>query len=354
MEENKLVPRDCDSVEFDEEIYGVRVESRKRRRKRKHHFKRFLIFAVAFGLILITVYNFENISVLFSSLFNAETEGAISSSNQSSTLDNPDTQSDENEGNADDTNQYDFTFVDTSPAKFNIFFENALETDINGFAFDLPSCNDIYSTYGKDSPVVLLISLSPQEGFSNGEGYSYNSSFYNEEKNVSKLCEQICANLCELGVNAIYLSKEIGDVSLTQYQAEYVKEIEKTLESNPSIAYVFDISRAFYINDNMTANREQTEINGIDVPTLGFICGTSQSVITESQGRSIYFANQLADSANANAPLLVSSLTVSQLELNLKFDRPCIRIDIGSYANTFEEASLAADFLTLALINFLQ
>lgn len=353
MEENKLVPRDCDSVEFDEEIYGVRVESRKGRRKRKRHFKKFLIFAVAFGLILITVYNFENISVLFSSIFDGEKGGFILSSNQGAAIDNSDTQSSENKGDEADTNQYDFTFVDTSPAKFEIIFENNLETDINRFAFNLPSCNDIYSIYGSDSPVVLLINLSPQESFSNGKGYSYNSSFYSQDKNVSNLCEQICASLCDLGVNTIYLSKEMGDVSLTQYQAEYVKEIEKALENNPSIAYVFDVSRAFYINDNLTANRQQTEINGVDVPTLSFICGTSQNVITESQGRSIYLASQLATLTNANAPLLVSSLTVSQYDLNLKFNCPCIRVDIGSYANTFEEASLAADFFSLAIVDFL-
>ena len=89
----------------------------------------------------------------------------------------------------------------------------------------------------------------------------------------------------------------------------------------------------------MSINREFIEINGASVPTVKLVCGTDNFAVTEAQGRSIYFSKELSKLTNESTGLLISELEISSLNLNLKFTVPCVRIEIGSYASTFEEAS---------------
>ena len=351
MEENKLVSKENDDIVFDDEIYGVRIEKSNRRQKSRRTFKQLMIFTFIACILFIFVYNFKSISNFFSSLSNSRMDDNVAPIDSS---EENDIQNDlESQNKQEETMVHDFNFIDTAPRKFEIFLEDPYAIDIEQLSFNLPNSAAIYNLYGDNAPVVLIVNMSPQECYSDGYGYSYSSDFYSNEKNVSYLGEQICENLSSMGINAIHLKTDIEATSLSQYQQKYAKEIAEVIERYPSISCIFDVSRALTINSDMSINREQIELNGNKVPTIRFICGTSNS-ITEEQEKSIYLAHKLAKNINNTAPLLVSGLDVSRLDLNLSFKIPCIRIDIGSYANTFEEASLTADYFSIAICNFFQ
>jgi len=353
MEENKLVPKGNDDTVFDSEIYGVKVERRRKRKRKGIRIKRLLIIACIACLLILVIKNFENICGFFSSVFSSSgEEQAVSSSNNSSN-DFKNDSGNENNGEENENIIYDYEFIDTSPTEFSIINKNLIVSDITKLTYTLPKSKDIYDMYGKDAPLVLIVNMSPSECYSDGNGYSKASVFYNSEKNVSALGEQLCASLNSIGINAIHLIREYGNISLSEYQKEYVEAIESLLANNPSISYIFDISRGLSINSDMSINCERTELNGASIPTVSFVCGTNGTSTTELQNRSIYFAYDLASSINKNAPLLVSTLNLAERDLNLQFSTPCIRIEIGSYACTFEEASLVTDYLALAISSYM-
>ncbi len=353
MEENKLVPKENDKVAFDDEIYGVRVERSKRKKKKKSRLKRLIVIACIACLLVVIIKNFNSIGDLFSSLF-ISSDGNNPPLSNSGSDDLKNDFNDKNEQVEDNNQSYDYNFIDTVPTEFAIIDKNLIINDIGSLSFTPPKSKDVYDAYGESSPVVLIVNFSPLECYSDGYGYSSTSTFYSYEQNVSDLSEQICESLNSLGINAIHLKKDYGNASLLEYQKEYVKDIENLLESNPSICYIFDISRGLTINSDMSINCERTEINGNSIPTLSFICGTEGESTTEIQNRSIYFAYDLATSINESAPHLVSTLTLAELDLNHRFKSPCIRVEIGSFANTFEDASLTADYLALSLSSYLK
>lgn len=354
MEENKLVPKDTEEIVFDEKVYGVVVERSKRKRKKRRSFKRLLIFAVIVFFAVIIVRNYSGISTFISSLFTSEKEALQEQSNISSSGDKNNNVDSENNDTEGTTESFQFNFIDTSPTEFIISSKNQNLLDINNPSFELPNVQDIYALYGNEAPVVLVVNFSPNECYSSGVGYSYTSEFYSANKNVAEIGEQLCFNLNSLGINTIHLKMDVGSYTLVEYQEKYAKEVEQVLNDNPSISYIFDISRSLCINEDMSINREFIELNGASVPTVKLVCGTDNFAVTEAQGRSIHFSKELSKLTNESTGLLVSELEISSLNLNLKFTVPCVRIEIGSYASTFEEASLTADYIALSLSSFLE
>lgn len=352
MEENKLVPKEIDNIAFDEEIYGVRVERSKRKKKRSR-VKRLIIFVCAFSLLTLFIIKFNNIRDFFASVF-PSTEELPQASSSNTTNDIKNDFNDENEQNENMNQAYDYNFIDTVPTEFTVIDKNAIIKDISLLSFDAPKSTDIYGSFGNDAPMILIVNLSPLECFSDGYGYSSTSSFYGNEKNVRDLGEAMCSSLNSLGINAVQLKREYGNESLLEYQRKYIKDIEAFLENNPSVCYIFDISRSININSDMSINCERIEMNGYNLPTVKFICGTDGKNTTEIQNRSIYVAYDLAVTINKTATNLVSTLELTPFDLNHRFTSPCIRIEIGSYANTFEDASLTADYLSLSISSYLK
>ena len=351
MEEHKLVPKEKNEIVFDEKIYGVKVERSRRKRKRKRSFKKAAVFLLIICLVAIAASNYSKISSFVSSLFTSTNPLVQSTGINDNKNDTSDNSNEESENTSSEITNYEFDFIDTSPTEFRIINENYIPASDS---HNIPSVNDIYRLYGDNAPVVLIVNYSPKECYSQGEGYSFESVFYSDDNNVVKIGEQLCASLNTLGVNTIHLQIEFDGATLTQYQQNYEKEIERVLESYPSIAFVFDISRSLTINSDMSISREQVELNGVSVPTVKLICGTDNGALTETQEKGIYIAKEFAKHTNKNAPLLISVLEISSLNLNLKFSVPCVRIEIGSYACTYEASSLAVGYVALSLSTFLE
>ena len=359
MEDNKLIPV-CDSgVSFDDRLSGVQIERSKRRYRKKNYRKRFLIFCLFVCAIALVIYNFNSISNFFKSLFDFDESSIIppeseqdGDSTENSTNNNSSNEKNNpTEGIDNPTDLY--PFIDTSPSNFTTIFEFNNSFDLEKLDYCFEKKDDLYSRYGSDAPIVLIVSFSPFECYSEGNGYTYSSEFNSENQNVSDVGKEICNNLNSLGINAKYLECVSESDSMYESKMNYEKEIKNFLANTPSISYVFDISRSIKFNRDMSINREMIAVGEEMLPTINFICGTKSGTASQSQEKGIKLSDELSKYFNSSYPLFVSRQTVSRFDLNLQFPVPSIRVDIGSYANTYAEALCSAKLFSSLLASFL-
>lgn len=244
-------------------------------------------------------------------------------------------------------------FINTSPSKMTIINESAYPINYDNLKYTFPKKYELYHKFSNTSPIVLLISTSPKEAYSTiSENHSSNN-YQAEENNVSKIAELVCQKLNELGINALYLPNNYSDVSLYEGKEKYKENIEQILSNNPSISYIFDISREVSIDSSFTLYKETIKQNGINCPTINFTCGTNSKSLNEDSKMSICLMNKLSEFMNENSPLFVSKQTISKYDLYQGLKIPTIRVKIGSFACTYEEVLLSANLFASYLSIFL-
>ena len=348
MEENLPVPIINDiTFKENEQFY---IQKRRRKRKKAGRAKRLkkLLLLLAFAALIYGA--IKNYNTIYSYI------ASIIPSTQPSTSINTDASRDDiNSSDKDELSNTvpSYEFIDTSPAEFQIFNETKQNLLFEEGSINLPVVNEIYDTYSQDAPVVLIVHFSPLESYSNNNGYSTSNSFYSESENVAKIGKFISDKLNENGINTLHIDSYGEFSSLYEGKEAFKKKITDTLNENPSISYIIDISRGLSINSDLSMDNEAIFVDGVKYPTIQLWCNASNTELSTEQKQGIYFAQRLAEHINSNTPLLVSRLTATKYDLSLSFPCTAIRADIGTYACSFEDALLCAELFANHLTVFL-
>ena len=327
MEENKLVPMGPTEIVLKELPREVTVEKSKRkiRKRRRRVWILPLLLLIALTAVLIIRYN-ENIQGYIQSVFNDEENEAISDKNNTQRVPSDDKTVDTNDA-----------FIHTSPTKMEFINESNRQIDLNALSYDLPKATNIYDSYSKESPVVLIVSFSPKECYTTSSNYNESTDFYSGTKNVGEIGKALCEELNKNGINTLHFIDTGYNGSLVYSKEMYVNAINDILKSNPSISYIIDVSRGVDLDSNMNMHKEAVDVAGEYVPTVGLIYGGENEMLEKS----VFFGNSLASTLNKSYTL-VSKQTVSKYGLFQSFGIPSIRADIGSFSCTYEEALTSA------------
>lgn len=342
------------------EIIPIPIEN-KSGKKPKRRNKFFIKLVVYFSIVMIIFYSynhFDDIKPIFKDFNNNANNTQNDNSNDSSfdssnsNSNNNDTTTD-NEPNNDSSNNLP---IPNNGNKINsienafIAVNNESGIDLN---FDLssevfPTVNSTYEQYGKDAPFILIIHSNCNEGYSNGEYYTFDDDFYNTKNNVKTVGKVIFDTLNEKHVNAIHIYDIFGSGSIYNSRKEMEKAISEILKMYPSIKIILDISRDVSINDDLTMDKEVTEINGKNVSQISLIVGSNienGTVYTQN----LNFAMILLNESNN----LINEITVAPFILSQDINPIFLKVDIGSYANTVDEATLAGYEFAHLLCNVL-
>ena len=362
MKDNKPIPIYPTVMDDFDDISGVIVKRSSRKRKRRRLLPRFLILFMIVGALYLGYKVFPTVKDYLADLSTQPSSMQDSSEPQMSDneLNNGTTDSTSNNGEGTDNSstqestaidspdEENSDFIHTSPDKFQFIDETYTSINPNNYEYSIHGISELYELFSKDAPIVLITSFSPLEGYFSADG-----SFYSETDNVSKIGEVLCKELNEMGVNAVHYKPILTDGTRYEMQKEYVAEINEYLKANPSITYILDISRSVNINENMQFSDETVNINDKSYHTVSLICGTNNSSLTEGQKRGIYFAYALSQHCATDYPLFVSKQTVSKYNLSQVFEPIALRVDIGSYASSFTEATQSALLFARCLADFL-
>lgn len=350
MDTNAIIP--AENKENDIEENSVIVVKQKKKRKKYFFFKKLICFTIIIGLSYFAFINYKDIKDFILDKFTIE-QSNINQTNENSSEDN--NLSVDNSDNLNTPNENinipsdAYKIFEKTMLYTEVTNETELEINLDCSNENYALANDIYKQYGNEAPCVLIIHSSCLESYSNGNYYKNSDSFYANQDNVSLVGKIICDTLNDNNINAIHIDDIFANGSIYSSTKEYKKTLEAALKKYPSISYVLDVSRNVIVNDDLTMNKMICNINNNNLAQIKLTIGSSTNENNSFWHKNISFANKLA-LENSD---LIYDVTLSCFELSQDIKPIAMRIDVGAYSNSINEALLAGHEFALRLSEML-
>ena len=347
MDKNEIIPLNNDRI-ADNTIKMTK------KRKKCSILKRLLCLILIMGMCYFTYNNFSEIKVIVDNILNSFSSTNDNNNPPVSDIGTSDNLTSDNiiEDVPNDTIQIpngSFSIIECTGKFTEIKNDAEINLDLDFSSTSYYLANDIYKKYGSEAPLVLIIHSSCLESYSNGIYYRTDDSFYSSKDNVADVGKLICDTLNNNNINAIHIDDIFANGIIFNSRAEFEKALENALKIYPSISYVLDISRDTLINDDLSMNKMITESKENDMAQIKITVGSSLDESKAFWHKNLAFANMLA-TENSD---LIYDVTLCSFELSQDISPISMRIDVGAYSNTINEALLAGKELAIRLSDLL-
>lgn len=206
----------------------------------------------------------------------------------------------------------------------------------------------------KSKPAVLIFHSHTSEGYEMierdwyAEGYTARSN--DENLNVVRVGTEITNYLESMGYTVIH-DKTIHDDNYSDSYPNSRKTVAKHLEEHPEIQIVIDIHRDSITLNDGTKIKPVNTINGKQAAQLMIITGAQEGKVEDFPDweYNLRFALQLQQECETLYPGLMRPVLFSQRKYNMDMTRFSLLIEMGSEANTLEEACYSGRMLAAAL-----
>ncbi len=206
----------------------------------------------------------------------------------------------------------------------------------------------------KSKPAVLIFHSHTSEGYEMIErdwyAQNYTARSNDENINIVRVGTEIANYLTELGYTVIH-DKTIHDKSYSESYPKSRKTVEKHLKEHPEIQIVLDIHRDSMTQNNGDKIKPINTIAGKKAAQLMIITGAEEGKVEDFPDweYNLRFALQLQKQCETLFPGLMRPLLFSQRKYNMDMTRFSLLIEMGSEANTLEEACYSGRMLAASL-----
>lgn len=210
----------------------------------------------------------------------------------------------------------------------------------------------------KSKPAVLIFHSHTSEGYEMIErdwyAQDYTLRSNDETRNIVRVGTEIADYLTKLGYTVIH-DKTIHDKSYSDSYPNSRKTIEKHLEEHPEIQIVLDIHRDSIMLNNGDKIKPVNTIGGKKAAQLMIITGAEEGKVEDFPDweYNLRFALQLQKKCETMFPGLMRPVLFSQRKYNMDMTRFSLLIEMGSEANTLEEACYSGRMLAAALASLM-
>lgn len=211
----------------------------------------------------------------------------------------------------------------------------------------------------KSKPAVLIFHSHTSEGYELTErdfyAENYNARSNDENLNVVRVGTEIADYLTKLGYTVIH-DKTIHDDNYSDSYPNSRKTVEKHLEEYPEIQIILDIHRDSITLDNGTRIRPVSTINGQKAAQLMIITGAEEGKVADfpEWEHNLRFALELQRECETFYPGLMRPVLFSQRKYNMDLTRCSLLVEMGSEANTLEQACYSGRLLAKALASLME
>ena len=219
--------------------------------------------------------------------------------------------------------------------------------------------NKVYADIDKSKPSVLIYHTHTTEtyelldrGYYTNERSSRNE---NSTENMVRIGEEISSGLEKNGYIVIH-DKTVYD---EEYGGSYSRSREgaaKILRENPSIQIVLDIHRDAIYQKDGSRIKTAAEINGQKAAQIMIVSGCEDGNVTDFPNweKNLSFAVQLQNKIKSKYPALLRPLLFCSRKYNMDLTACSLVIEVGTDANTLQEAVYSARLLAEELSLFLE
>ncbi len=240
----------------------------------------------------------------------------------------------------------------------NILVRNNTDTqqklDLNKILTAKPDIN----ITDKSQPTVLLFHTHTTESYEildrSWYAQNYITRSNSSDRNMVRVGIEIKEQLEAAGYNVIH-DTEIHDVKYTGAYDHSRKSVEKYLKQYPSIQIVLDIHRDAIEENNGTRIKPIATVLGKKAAQMMIITGCEEGKVTSFPDwkQNLTFALNLQSVCEEMYPGLMRPVYFCQRKYNMDLSHNNLLIEMGSCANTLEEAAYSGRLLGSALAKLL-
>lgn len=240
----------------------------------------------------------------------------------------------------------------------NIYINNKTNVNLD-VASVLNQTPDI--SVGKDSsPQVLVVHTHTSEAYMDKDQGFYYQNFHarttDPRFNVVQVGNAICKSLEDCGIKAIHDTTIHDTPTFTGSYKRSEETIRKNLEKYPSISVVLDIHRDTIENKERRKIKPTFSFNGRKAAQVMIIAGCDEdgSLKYPDWQCNLKLALKLHKKLETMYPGITRSLLFKHARYNMHLTHGSMLIEVGSDANTLNEAVLSGALVGKALGNLLK
>lgn len=207
--------------------------------------------------------------------------------------------------------------------------------------------------YDKSKPTVLIYHSHTTEAYSlldTGYYISSDARSNNSARNMVRVGDDLMAYLEKQGFNVIH-DRTIHDKDYTKSYDNSRATIEKYLEQYPSIEVTIDVHRDDITYSNKTKVKPTAKINGKKAARMMIISGCEYNRVKNFPDweENLKFDLQVQNKVNELYPGLMRPILFSERKYNMYETHYSFLLEVGTDANTLDEACYSARLFGNAL-----
>lgn len=210
----------------------------------------------------------------------------------------------------------------------------------------------------KEDYSVLIIHTHTTESYTPSEKYNYTPTdtdrTTDKDYNMVRVGDEIEKILTTKGIK-VYHDTTINDYP--SYSGSYNKSamaIENHVKNDPSIKIVLDVHRDAIIGKNGEKVKYSTKIDGKEAAKIMFVVGSDLNGLKhDNWNENMSFATQLQRHTLSLYPDLCRPVNFRKQRFNQHLAPGGIIVEVGTNANTLDEAIYGAQCFATALADFL-
>lgn len=265
-----------------------------------------------------------------------------------------------NKGEGESLGKITETTIQASASAGYASYDNVFVKNSTTYSIDAKALFEQPLKYTKsDNPTVLILHSHATESYKPTDANYYKHTDTDRTQdtkyNVVRVGEEMAKVLEEAGVNVIH-DKTLHDYP--DYNSSYVnslKTVKKYLKKYPSIQVVLDVHRDAMVRGDNTLVKAVTEVEGQKVAQVMLVCGSDLLGLDHKGWRdNLSFAIKLQNEMNSLYPCLARPIDFRKERFNQHMTPNSLIVEVGSNANSLEEAILGGKYAASALARLLQ
>lgn len=203
-------------------------------------------------------------------------------------------------------------------------------------------------------PTVLIYHTHTTEAYSLLDvGYytgSLDTRSSKADRNMVRVGDDLCKYLNDMGINTIH-DTQIHDDNYTGAYKHSRKSVLKYLEEYPSIDITIDVHRDDITYENKTKVKPTAIVNGKKAARMMIIAGAEYGSVSNysTWEYNLRFDMAVQNRVNSMYPFLMRPILFAERKYNMDLTHNSFLLEIGTDANTLDEATYSARLFATAL-----